>query len=234
MTDRSKLAEARAVYENFDRISRNTRRVTPSAPWIIPALLTAVAIAGIFCLAVKLIAKYLLSKRKTVKRFDRGARSDSPSSGSAANRASRGDQTSVSTATPRPCGPLTNMTTKHQRSKPPPVSLYQMKQKKSPGSSSGSKIKLATLQVGLLRAAHGRSGGGDQGRAQTSSDDNSNNDPGSSPVDMSQRSSDTEEISHMSPLDDSQAVGANEVVESHQQQAFEQDNSHQQQAESDI
>lgn len=233
MTDPAKLAETRALYENLDRMSRNTKRVNPSAPWIIPALLTAVAIVGLFCLAVKLIAKYLLSKRKIAKRFDRGS-SESPSSNEA-NRVSRDDQTSISTATPRTCGPLTNISSKHQRTKPPPVSLYQMKQKKSPGSSSsGSKIKLATLQVGLLRAAHTR-GGSDKGRAQTSSDENSHNDPGSSPVDMSQRSSDTEEVSHMSPLDDSQA--ANEVGESHHHSDnhnIDQEQSYQQQAESDI
>lgn len=236
MSDPAKLAETRALYENLDRMSRNTKRVNPSAPWIIPALITAVVIAGLFCLAVKLIAKYILSKQKTVERFDRGS-SESPSHGNAANRASRDDQNSISTATPKTCGPLTNMSSKHQRAKPPPVSLYQMKQKKSPGSSSGNKIKLATLQVGLLRAAHNR-GGGDKGRSRTSSDENSNNGPGSSPVDMSQRSSDTEEVSQMSPLDDSQAgVGANEVVESHHHSGnlnTEQEQSYQQQAESDI
>lgn len=188
MSDNSKLADERVLYETLDRLSRNTKRVAPTAPWIIQALLVAFAIA-LICLALKLLVKYLSKKRKSSKRFERSVEGTPD----IANQSALNEETGMKTRTRG----SHNICSKHKRKKPPAVSLYQLRQKQSPSSSSNRLKHISTLQA-MSRLHTGAPNNESPARS------NQDNEPSTSPLDVSQRSSETEEVSQASRVEESQ------------------------------
>lgn len=191
MSENSKLADERALYEAFDRMSKNTKRVTPSAPRIIQLLLVAVAIA-LICLAVKLLVKYLSTKRKSSKRLDRSLELTPDIANRSAT--SNDEETGMKTRTRG----SHNISSKHKRKKPPAVSLYQIRQKQSPGSSSShNRLKHISMSQAMSRLRTRTTD--NESPARSNQDD----EPTTSPVDVSQRSSETEEVSQISRAEES-------------------------------
>lgn len=191
MTDQQKLAEARAMVATLDKLTRSPKRVTPSAPMIIPATMIFVLIFAMICLVVKLFMNYLHSKHEKAKKFGMSG-SISPDIPTTPE-----DQASMATTASMKTRGSLRISSKGRRTKPQPVSLYQIKQKQSPGSSSTkSKSHKAALKA-MSRAAKAeanRSLSRDSTRqADDGSDDNMNNDS-SSPANLSQHSDDTDEI----------------------------------------
>lgn len=178
----------------LDRLTRNPRRFSPSAPWIIPAVMIVVCVFAVICLAVKLMMSYLHSRNERSKTFGRphGSSPDIPTTPEA-------DQTSMATtASMRTKGSLGLSTRRYHRNRPPTVSLYQMKQKQSPGSAtkSSSRAHRAAMKAmsRAARAEANRSLSRDSSRQQDdNSDENSNNANANSP-NLSQRSDDTDEV----------------------------------------
>jgi len=190
MSEQARLNEARALMVSLDRMVRNPKRITPSAPWIIPAIMIVVAMFALICIVIKLIMNYLQSKHQSSKNLDR------PHSGSPGLPTTPEDETSMATtASMKTRGSLRISATRHHKERHPPVSLYQMKQKQSPSSTTKSKTHKAAMKA-LSRAARAeaiRSKNLDNSRQQDdASDDNSNRDQNS--PNLSQRSDDTDEM----------------------------------------
>lgn len=198
MTDnQSRLYEARAAAALLDKLSRNPRRFSPSAPWIIPATMIIVCVFALICLAVKLIMNYLNSRSQETKTFGRshGSSPDIPTTPE--------DQTSMATtASMKTRGSLGLSSRRNHRNKLPPVSLYQIKQKQSPGSATKSSKSNRAAMKAVSRAARAeanRSMSRDSCRQQEDgSDDNSNIADNNSP-NLSQRSDDTDEMQTANP-----------------------------------
>lgn len=194
MTDSARLLEARALTATLDKLSRNPKRFSPSAPWIIPATMIVVAIFALICLAIKLIMNYLHSRNETTKDFkhSHGSSPDIPTTPE--------DQASMATTASMKTRNSLGLSGRRQhRGRPPPVSLYQIKQKQSPGSAgSKTKISKAALKAmarGAKAEANSRNLSRDKDRQNDDdgSDDNSNNVGDNSP-NLSQRSDDTDEV----------------------------------------
>lgn len=197
MTDQARLAEVRALSATLDRLTRNPKRISPTAPWIIPATMIVVAVFALICLAIKLIMNYLNSKHEKTKDFEHSHTSSPEIPTTPEDQASMATTASMKTR-----GSLGVGSRRQHRSKPPPVSLYQIKQKQSPGSSaSKSKTHKAAMKA-ISRAAKAeanRSFSRDSSRQPNDgSDDNSNNIGDNSPTNLSQRSDDTDEIQAVS------------------------------------
>lgn len=192
MTDTQRLAEARALAASLDKLTRVPRRFTPRAPEIIPATMIIVTLFALVCLVIKLFMNYLSSKNGKSKTFS-SSQASSPDIPTTPE-----DQASMATtASMKTRGSLRHSS--KRRNKPPPVSLYQMKQKQSPGSSTTkSKTHKAAMKA-ISRAAKAeanRSLSRDSTRqADDNSDDNIKNDDGdNSPTNLSHHSDDTDEI----------------------------------------
>lgn len=190
MTDHQR-AEARALAATLDRLTRNPKRITPSAPWIIPATMIFVTLFALVCLVIKLFMNYLNSKNNKTKKFGLSEQSspDIPTSPE--------DQTSMATTASMKTRGSLRLNQKQRKNRPQAVSLYQMKQKQSPGSSnSKSKTHKAALKA-ISRAAKSeanRSLSRDSTRqVDDGSDDNTNMNGDNSP-NLSQHSDDTDEI----------------------------------------
>lgn len=184
----SRLNEARALAATLDKLSRSPKRFSPSAPWIIPVVMVIVCSFALVCIAIKLIMNYLNSKSQKTKAFGRSP--DIPTTPDQ-------DQTSMATtASMKTRGSLRLNPTRQLKSRPPPVSLYQCKQKQSPGSSviSRSKAHRAAMKA-MSRAARSdanRSRNNSR-QADDASDNNSNNLGDNSP-NLSQHSDDTDDL----------------------------------------
>lgn len=190
VTDQSKLAEARALAAALHKVTRDSRRVYPSAPIIIPATMIIVALFAIITLLIKLFMKYMSKKEIKSKFGPSGASSpDIPTTPE--------DQTSMATTASMKTRGSLRINPDRRRNKPPPVSLYQMKQKHSPGSSTQKKSHKAAMKA-IARAAKTEANRGlsrDSTRQiDDASDDNGNNNGGSSPGNLSQRSDDTDKL----------------------------------------
>lgn len=197
MTDQARLNEARVLAATLDRLTRHPKRVSPSAPWIIPATMIVVAIFALVSLAIKLMMNYLNKKNEKTKDFNHSHASspDIPTTPE--------DQTSMATTASMKTRGSLAMSSRRHRSKPPPVSLYQIKQKQSPGSSSKSKTHRAAMKA-ISRAARtdaNRSMSRDSSKQRDDrSDDNNSNNLGDNSPNLSQRSDEvTEEIQAVSP-----------------------------------
>lgn len=166
-----RVAELRASYAALDRLTRNPRRFTPSAPWIIPATMVVVCAFALICLAVKLIMNYLNSKNQKSKSFS-SPHSDSPDIPTTPDQ----DQASMATTASMKTRGGSLRLHRQLKSRPPPVSLYQMKQKQSPGSSVKSKSHRAAMKA-MSRAARAEANRSRDSSRQPDdgSDDNSNN-----------------------------------------------------------
>jgi len=191
MTDQQRLAEARAVTYQLEKLSRNPRKFAPTAPWIIPALMVIVTLFAFICLVIKLFINYLNSKHHKTKNFGLSEASspDIPTTPE--------DQASMATTASMKTRGSLRLSSNRRRSKPPPVSLYQMKQKQSPGSATKVKSHKAAMKV-MSRAAKAeanRSLSRESTRqVDDGSDDNMNVDADNSPTNLSQHSDDTDEI----------------------------------------
>ena len=184
----SRLNEARALAASLERLTRSPKRFSPSAPWIIPAIMVVVGTFALVCIAIKLIMNYLNSKNQKTKTFGRSP--DIPTTPDQ-------DQTSMATtASMKTRGSLRLNPTRQLKSRPPPVSLYQCKQKQSPGSGviSRSKAHRAAMKAMSRAARADANRSRDSSRqADDASDDNSNNLRDNSP-NLSQRSDDTDDM----------------------------------------
>jgi hypothetical protein len=191
MTDhQSRLNEARVLAATLDKLTRTPRRFSPSAPWIIPATMIIVCAFALICLAIKLIVNYLNSKNENTKTFGRphGSSPDIPTTPE--------DQTSMATtASMKTRGSLGLSSRRHNRSKPPPVSLYQIRQKQSPGSAAKSSKAQRAAMKAMSRAARAEANKSRDSSRQRDdgSDDNSDNAEANSP-NLSHRSDDTDEM----------------------------------------
>lgn len=190
MTDQQR-AEARVLAATLDKLTRNPKRFTPSAPWIIPATMIFVTLFALICLVIKLFMNYLNSKNNKTKKFGLSEQSspDIPTTPE--------DQTSMATTASMKTRGSLRLNQKQRKNRPQAVSLYQMKQKQSPGSSSSkSKTHKAALKA-MSRAAKSeanRSLSRDSTRqVDDGSDDNTNLNGDNSP-NLSQHSDDTDEI----------------------------------------
>lgn len=195
MTDHQKLAEARALSIALDKLTRNPRKVTPSAPIIIPALMVFVALFAIISIVIKLFMNYLNRKQQNTKTF---ALSET-SSPEIPNTPEHDQASMATTASMKTRGSLRH-SSKRRRNKPPPVSLYQIKQMQSPGSATSSKSKQhraalkAMSRAAKAEANRGVSRGSSR-QINDGSDDNMPNDGDNSPTNLSQHSDDmTDEI----------------------------------------
>lgn len=190
MSDQARLNEARALAVTLDRLVRHPKRISPTAPWIIPATMIVVAAFALICIVIKLIMNYLQSKNGRSKDLDR------PHTSSPDLPSTPEDQTSMATTASMRTRKSIRMTSnRHYKNNLPPVSLYQLKQRQSPGSSSKSKTHKAAMKA-LSRAARAeanRSMSRDSSRQQDdATDDNSNRDNNS--PNLSRRSDDTDEM----------------------------------------
>lgn len=191
MTDQQRLAEARALAVSLDKLTRSPKKFTPTAPWIIPATMIFVTLFALICLVIKLFMNYLSAKNNKSKSFGLpvACSPDLPTTPAE-------DQASMATtASMKTRGSLRRSS--RRKNKPPPVSLYQIKQKQSPGSSATkSKTHKAAMKA-ISRAAKAeanRSLSRDSSRqVDDNSDDNKNSDD-NSPTNLSHNSDDTEEI----------------------------------------
>lgn len=191
MTEQQRM-EARALAVALDKLTRNPKRIAPTAPWIIPATMIFVTIFALVCLVIKLFLNYLNSKSGKTKKFGLSEASspDIPTTPE--------DQASMATTASMKTRGSMRVSSKHRRNKPQPVSLYQMKQKQSPGSSSPKKKSHKAALKAMSRAAKAeanRSLSRDSTRqVDDGSDDNMNNGDQNSPTNLSQHSDDTDEI----------------------------------------
>lgn len=185
MTDQNKLAEVRALAAHMNRLTRDsTRKVSPSAPAIIPITMIIVTLFALITLLIKLFMHYM---KKRAPFGPSGASSpDIPTTPE--------DQTSMATTASMKTRGSLRINPERKKNKPPPVSLYQIKQKQSPSSSSSrSKAHRAAMKA-IARAAKAEPNR-TMSRESTrqiddGSDDNGNDNGGSSPGDLSQRSND--------------------------------------------
>lgn len=166
----SRLTELRASYLAFDRLNRNPKRISPSAPWVIPATMVVVCAFALICLAVKLIVNYLNSKNHKSKTFSH-PHADSPDIPTTPDQ----DQASMATTASMKTRGGSLRLHRLDRAKPPPVSLYQLRQRQSPGSSVKSKTHRAAMKA-MSRAARAEANRSRESNRQTDdgSDDNSN------------------------------------------------------------
>lgn len=188
MTDQQK-AEVRALTASLDRLTRHPKRITPSAPWIIPATMIFVTLFALVALVIKLFMNYLHSKNNKTKKFGMSEQSspDIPTTPE--------DQTSMATtASMRTRGSL-RLSQKQGRTKPQPVSLYQMRQKHSPGSKSKSHKAAMKVMSRAAGSEANRSLSRDSTRqVDDGSDDNTNDNNGDNSPNLSQRSDMTDEL----------------------------------------
>lgn len=191
MTDQQRLAEARALTASLDRLTRMPKRFSPTAPWIIPATMIVVAVFAIVCFVIKLLMSYLSSKQEKSRKFGISSTSSPELPTTPEDQASMATTASMKTR-----GSL-RASSRARRSKPPPVSLYQIKQMQSPGTSSSSKSKSKAAMRAISKAARAeanRSISRDSTRQVDDDSDDANNVPDNSPTDISQHSDDTDEI----------------------------------------
>lgn len=180
-----KLAEARALYVSLDRIARNPKRFSPSAPWVIPAIMIAVGSVAIICLAIKLIMKYIIAKKETNSLGS--SQADSPELPTTPE-----DQTSMATTASMKTRGSVSHNSKRSASKHPPLSLYQMRQKQSPSSSSTRHKAVAKAMSKAARAEANKSLSKDSSKQNQDASDNDERE--NSPGGISQASDDTEEV----------------------------------------
>lgn len=181
-----RLAEARALFVSLDRIARNPKKFSPSAPWVIPAIMVAVGLVAIICLAIKLIMKYIVAKKDT-KSFE-SSQANSPDLPTTPE-----DQTSMATTASMKTRGSVGLNSKQRKRKHPPVSLYQLRQKQSPCSSSTRHKAVAKAMSKAARAEANKSLSRDSSRQnQDNSDDNDERDH--SPGGISQDSDDSVEL----------------------------------------
>lgn len=196
MTDQQRLAEARALSISLDKLSRSSRRVSPSAPWIIPATMIVVTLFAFICLVLKLLMNYLNSKQNKSDEYGMSETS-SPEIPTTPD-----DQASMATTASMKTRSSLRNSSRRKRNKLPPVSLYQMKPKQSPSSTnSKSKTHRAAMKA-ISRAAKAeanRSLSRDSTRqVEDNSDDNINIDGDNSPTNLSHLSDDTDEVQALS------------------------------------
>lgn len=191
MTEQQRV-EARALASALDKLTRNPKRVAPTAPWIIPATMIFVSLFALICLVIKLFMNYLNSKSNKTKKFGLSEQSspDIPTTPE--------DQASIATTTIMKTRGSIGLSSKRKRNRPQPVSLYQMKQKQSPGTSSSKNKSHKAAMKAMSRAAKAeanRSLSRDSTRqVDDGSDDNINNGDTNSPTNLSQQSVDTDDI----------------------------------------
>lgn len=192
MTDQQRLSEARALALSLDKLTRSPKKFTPAAPWIIPATMIFVTLFALICLVIKLFMNYLSSKNNKSKTFGLSEASSPDIPTTPAE-----DQASMATtASMKTRGSFRHNS--RRRNKPPPVSLYQIKQKQSPGgSATKSKTHKAAMKA-ISRAAKAeanRSLSRESTRqVDDNSDDNIKNSDDNSPTNLSHNSDDTDEI----------------------------------------
>lgn len=188
MSDQARLNEARALVATLDRLVRHPKKISPTAPWIIPATMIVVAVFALVCIVIKLIMNYLQSRNGQSKNLTRqhNTSPDLPTTPE--------DQTSMATtASMKTRGSLKLSSGQHLKSKPPPVSLYQMRQKQSPSSKFKTHKSAMKALSRAARAEANRSMNRDNSRQQDDNDDDNSNRDENSP-NLSQRSDDTDEI----------------------------------------
>lgn len=189
MTDQHKLAEARAMAATVDRLTRESRRVSPSAPAIIPITMIVVMLFTLISLLIKLFMNYMNRRHDKARKFGpSGASSpDIPTTPE--------DQTSMATTASMKTRGSLRVNPDRRKTKPPPVSLYQIKQKHSPGSASSKSKAHRAAMKSLSRAARTEPNRSrDRENNDNGSDDNGNNNGTSSPGNLSQQSDDTEKM----------------------------------------
>lgn len=195
LSEEERVAAIKALQVTLDKLTRSPKRFTPSAPWIIPAMMIFVALFAIVCIVIKLFMSYIHSKGEETPRKYGFNSSSSPDI-----TATPEDQTSMATT----ASMRTRDSLKHgtqRRNKLPPVSLYQMKLKQSPSATSPGKPKISrTGNKAIARIARQkahRSVSPDNLDQQKNNDDRSDdnaNDDTNSPTNLSQHSEEIDEL----------------------------------------
>lgn len=194
MTDQQRLDQARTLALTLDKLTRSPKRISPSAPLIIPILMITVALFALICLVVKLIMNYLKSKNKTSQKFGPGdaCSPDLPTTPEL-------DQTSLATTASMKTRGSLRQGSKNRRNKLPPVSLYQMKQTQSPKTpTTTSKLRSKGAMRALAKASRSDPNRSSSRDTTRQDDDNSdlnvnNNDGSDSPANLSQGSFDVQD-----------------------------------------
>lgn len=204
MNDQQRVNAVRALSVEIDKLSRSSKRFTPSAPWIIPALMIFVVLFAFVCFVVKLLMNYLTSKDDESPKKYGFTDTSSPDI-----TATPEDQTSMATtASMRTRDSLRNNSNRGRRNRLPPVSLYQLKQKQSSSASVSSTTKLKTNRAAnkavsrMAKQAANRSlmRNGEPNQDSRSDNDNDIDDGGdNSPTNLSQHSGDTETVQGTAP-----------------------------------
>lgn len=191
MTDYQKLAEAKTMAIQMDKLARTARKFSPTAPVIIPLLLIFVTLFAVICILIKLLKKLKGKNQEKENKF-RPSNASSPDIPTTPEH----DQSSMATtASMKTRGSLRLNPDRRKQQKLPPVSLYQMKAKQSPGSSSKTNRAAMKALARSARAEANRSISRDSTRQmEDNSDDNGNNNGDASPGNMSQRSDDTDDL----------------------------------------
>lgn len=193
MTPQEKQEHARSLTIALDKLSRSPKRFSPSAPFIIPLLMVVVSLFAIVCFLIKHLMRYMKTKDENdPKSIFKTSGTSSPEIPTTPNE----DRASMATtASMKTRGSLRLNPNRQKSSKPPAVSLYQMKQTQSPGSSNTKSKSNRAARKAIARAARSeanRNSSRDSREIEDNSDDNRNGD--NSPVDLSQHSDDTDEI----------------------------------------
>lgn len=180
-----RIAEARALYASLDRMTRNPKRITPSAPVVIPAIMIAVCSVALICILIKLIMKFVVAKRATTSLGSSQANSpDIPTTPE--------DQTSMATTASMKTRGSLAIHSQQRKSKPAPVSLYQIRQKQSPTTSATKHKAMAKAMSKAARAEANKSLSKDSNRQNQDTSDNDERE--NSPGGISQNSDDTDEV----------------------------------------
>lgn len=151
MTDQERLAEARALAITWDKLTRSPKRVTPSAPWIIPAMMVFVTLFAFICLVIKLFMNYLNSKNDKSKELETG----SPNIASS----TPADQVSMATTATMRTRSSIRRQSRRTRNRAPVITPYQLKEQQQqaqvqgPSSSGVKKISNRIARKALARMA---------------------------------------------------------------------------------
>lgn len=192
MTTEQRLNEARAAAATLDRMTRQPKRILATAPWIIPATMILVTLFAVICFAIRLIINYLNSRNSKSKNYGLSEASspDLPTTPE--------DQTSMATTASMKTRSSLRNSSKRRKNKPPPVSLYQIKQMQSPGSISSNKSKTHKAAMKAVsraaKAEANRSLSRDSTRQIDDASDDSNKNDADSPTNLSQQFDEVDEI----------------------------------------
>lgn len=236
MTDHQKLAEARVMAIQMDKLARSGRRISPSAPIIIPILLIIVSLFALICLLIKLFMIMKGKKNDQTKPF----RPSSASSPDIPTTPEHDQSSMATTASMKTRGSL-RLNPDRRKQKLPPVSLYQMKAKQSPGSTSKTNKAAMKALARSARAEANRSLSRDSTRQmEDNSDDNINDNGDVSPGNLSHQSDDTDDLqntlsqsgriysaaANVGPQPDDQVDGSEIQIERNLQHSVEQPELH--------